>query len=180
MDTVLGVYSCIAQDRDHAEKKKRWSTTRCVNLSKRYHNRQLLSSSLYVTHGSWNRGTRDQYRSMTIPTSSVPAVVGSWERRSIREESRWTQNRCQLKIEAWIFHSGGHMVTAGQSPRVELSLQQPAALAAQPRKRSFVLRVARNVDYSYGLWRYWRQSDNRRLSFTSLRPLQAPSSKNIL
>ena len=123
---------------------------------------------------------------MTIPTSSVPAVVGSEEGYSTVRElvprlSRWTQNRCQLKIEAWIFQFIPiQVVTAGQSPpRVEFSLEHP------PRSLVNVPSVCppcgqRNVDCSYGLWRYWRQSDNHRLSFTSLRLLQAPSSQNIL
>ena len=148
MDTVLGVYSCIAQDRDQTEKKKCWSQTRCpreITIG----NYCLQVCTLRTVAGIAER-VIDDHSNVICPSSC-------WERRSVRELLSPTDSEpldpMPLKIEAWIFQFIPiQAVTAGQSPRVdsEFSLQQPAASAAQPRKRSFgsVLRVARNVDCS--------------------------------
>jgi hypothetical protein len=75
--------------------------------------------------------------------SNVICPSSHWERRSLKRKggirlSRRTQN--QNRSMPTKNRSTIQAVTAGQSPpRVEFSLQQPAASAAQPRKRSFGL-----------------------------------------
>jgi len=87
MDVVLGVYSCIAQDRDHAEKEKRWSQTRCVNSSKRGHNRVIL-----MTHTSFFESVRYARqlgiveRAIIDGHSNVISPSDCWEWRSLRKE----------------------------------------------------------------------------------------------
>ncbi len=73
MDTMLGVYSCIPQDRDHAEKEKRWSQTRCVNFSKE-------GSLLRTVAGIVECVINDHSNVRVVCLSSC------WERRSVREE----------------------------------------------------------------------------------------------
>jgi len=62
MDVVLGVYACIAQDKDDAEKRKRWNQTREITVT---HARQL---------GIVGRATIDDHSN--VIASPVPPVSG--------------------------------------------------------------------------------------------------------
>ena len=120
--------------------------------------------------------------------SNVICPSSHWERRSLKRKggirlSRRTQN--QNRSMPTKNRSTIQAVTAGQSPpRVEFSLEQPAASAAQPRKRSLGLSSVWPGTWT-ALMGYGGIGDKATIAdFPSLHfacsKLQAPSSKNIL